>query len=84
MFIDILTNRREHKRAQSKTSKKYRFACRKSLSAANNQKEHDKSDKSLIVDIRTLLEHQKRSIHWLIILATALICRSVILKKSEI
>ena len=52
--------------------------------AANNQKERDTSDKSLIVDIRILLEHQKRSVHWLIILATALICRGVILKKSEI
>ena len=57
--------------------------CQGRLSAANNQKEYDKADKSLIVDIRTLLQHQKRSVHWLIILATALICRGVILKKSE-
>ena len=57
--------------------------CQGRLSAANNQKEYDTADKSLIVDIRTLLQHQKRSVHWLIILATALICRGVILKKSE-
>ena len=59
-------------------------ACRKRLSYGNNQKERDTSYKSLIFDARVFPRHQKRVVHWLIILATALICHSVTLKEFEI